>query len=498
MRPRRSRMSPKRSSPVQVNLRACPSRPSSRSTRRSTPLSGTSRCPDFHFLAPPTIAFQTTGERATSAFSTGRSVGSSNRSSSTPRSACGPSSGRTAPWFRPTHRFPRGARKRGRRCAGPRPGLAHPCGAGGHPPCAPVGASRCGPPAVHNQRMGAAPAWVRQATSRSSLATPAMCISSSAPQGQLGTEFALALHRSGEQVVLADIQHPTLDTLRDLPYVCLDVRDNDVVAAELKRHGATHVPPPGRRTQRPRREGAAMGLGPQHRGLLNVLEVAAERKEIAQVFWPSSIAVFGPDNGPVADQNGHRLPETVYGISKQAGEQWCAWFKTHHGVDTRSVRYPGLIGELCPAGGGTTDYAVEVFDHLRGDAPPFLRENAVLPDAHGRRDPRRAADHLSRGRPHPQQGGLQYPGDVLRSGHPVCRDPSAHPPSVPNSRRTSGRPSPTAGPTGSTTQQPGRIGVGRLRSTCLNSCRAWSPQKRPHSLPKPASEGAVTPFCRTQ
>ena len=120
------------------------------------------------------------------------------------------------------------------------------------------------------------------------------------------------------------------------------------------------------------------------RGLLNILGVAAEHRTIAQVFWPSSIAVFGPDNGPVAEQNGHRLPETVYGISKQAGEQWCAWFRKHHGVDTRSVRYPGLIGELCPPGGGTTDYAVEVFDHLHGTEPYpcFLREDTVLPMMH--------------------------------------------------------------------------------------------------------------------
>lgn len=202
--------------------------------------------------------------------------------------------------------------------------------------------------------------------------------------GQLGTEFALALHCSGDQVVLADIQHPTLDALRDLPYVCLDVRDKDVVAAELKRHGATHVHHLAAALSARGEKEPQWAWDLNMRGLLNVLEVAAERKEIAQVFWPSSIAVFGPDNGPVADQNGHRLPETVYGISKQAGEQWCAWFKTHHGVDTRSVRYPGLIGELCPPGGGTTDYAVEVFDHLRGDAPYrcFLRENAVLPMMH--------------------------------------------------------------------------------------------------------------------
>lgn len=202
--------------------------------------------------------------------------------------------------------------------------------------------------------------------------------------GQLGTEFALELHRSGERVVLADIKHPALDALRDLPFVCLDVRDRDVVAAELKRQGATHVHHLAAALSARGEQEPQWAWDLNMRGLLNILEVAAEHRTIAQVFWPSSIAVFGPDNGPVAEQNGHRLPETVYGISKQAGEQWCAWFRKHHGVDTRSVRYPGLIGELCPPGGGTTDYAVEVFDHLHGTEPYpcFLREDTVLPMMH--------------------------------------------------------------------------------------------------------------------
>lgn len=202
--------------------------------------------------------------------------------------------------------------------------------------------------------------------------------------GQLGTEFALELHRSGERVVLADIKHPALDALRDLPFVCLDVRDRDVVAAELTRQGATHVHHLAAALSARGEQEPQWAWDLNMRGLLNILEVAAEHRTIAQVFWPSSIAVFGPDNGPVAEQNGHRLPETVYGISKQAGEQWCAWFRKHHGVDTRSVRYPGLIGELCPPGGGTTDYAVEVFDHLHGTEPYpcFLREDTVLPMMH--------------------------------------------------------------------------------------------------------------------
>lgn len=202
--------------------------------------------------------------------------------------------------------------------------------------------------------------------------------------GQLGTEFALALHRAGEQVVLSDIKTPALEELRELPFEMMDVRDQDVVADALKRHEATHVHHLAAALSARGEKEPQWAWDLNMRGLLNVLEIAAEGNGIAQIFWPSSIAVFGPENEPVAPQNGHRLPETVYGISKQAGEQWCAWFKKHHGVDVRSVRYPGLIGELCPPGGGTTDYAVEVFDHLDGPEayPCFLRADTVLPMMH--------------------------------------------------------------------------------------------------------------------
>ena len=91
-----------------------------------------------------------------------------------------------------------------------------------------------------------------------------------------------------------------------------------------------------------------------------------------------------PGRGMWPRRDGHRLPGTVYGISKNAGEQWCNWYHRHRGVDVRSVRYPGLIGTHAPPGGGTTDYAVEVFDHLN-DAEPytcFLAEDTQLPMMH--------------------------------------------------------------------------------------------------------------------
>ena len=97
------------------------------------------------------------------------------------------------------------------------------------------------------------------------------------------------------------------------------------------------------------------------KGLLNVLEVRAHARPSA-LFWPSSIAAFGPTTPPDATpQNTVMDPTTVYGISKLAGEGWCAWYHANHGVDVRSLRYPGLISWKTPPGGGTTDYAVEIF-----------------------------------------------------------------------------------------------------------------------------------------
>ncbi len=95
-------------------------------------------------------------------------------------------------------------------------------------------------------------------------------------------------------------------------------------------------------------------------GLLNVLELG-RTGQIDHIFWPSSIAVFGPDAPRTATpQNAPLNPTTVYGISKVAGEQWCSYYFRRFGVDVRSLRYPGLIGWISEPGGGTTDYAVDM------------------------------------------------------------------------------------------------------------------------------------------
>jgi nucleoside-diphosphate-sugar epimerase len=116
-------------------------------------------------------------------------------------------------------------------------------------------------------------------------------------------------------------------------------------------------------------------------GLLHVLELARQEK-LDKIFWPSSIAAFGP-NTPTVDTPQATVmdPTTVYGISKLAGERWCAWYHAKHGVDVRSLRYPGLISWQTPPGGGTTDYAVEIFHAALRDGryTCFLQEDQALP-----------------------------------------------------------------------------------------------------------------------
>lgn len=115
--------------------------------------------------------------------------------------------------------------------------------------------------------------------------------------------------------------------------------------------------------------------------LLNVLEVARHRK-LDKVFWPSSIAAFGPTTPAEATpQRTVMEPSTIYGISKLAGEGWCRWYYENHGVDVRGLRYPGLISYKVSPGGGTTDYAIDIFHAaLRGERYTcFLAEDEPLP-----------------------------------------------------------------------------------------------------------------------
>jgi nucleoside-diphosphate-sugar epimerase len=116
--------------------------------------------------------------------------------------------------------------------------------------------------------------------------------------------------------------------------------------------------------------------------LMNILEVAKMVDEVKKVFWPSSIAVFGPTTPRInTPQLAVMEPVTVYGISKLAGERWCDYYFNKFGVDVRSLRYPGLVSYKTEAGGGTTDYAVEIYYEAirKGSYECFLTEHTSLP-----------------------------------------------------------------------------------------------------------------------
>jgi nucleoside-diphosphate-sugar epimerase len=201
--------------------------------------------------------------------------------------------------------------------------------------------------------------------------------------GQLGIELMLALQKrvGPEQVVLADIRpvpHPSAD---QSPFVHLDATDGAALNAVLVEHDVEVM---FMLVAMLSAKGETMPLAAWDLNmspLLLALEAAKEGK-VKQVFWPSSIAVFGPDAPKDATpQDAGLTPTTVYGVSKVAGELWCKYYHDKFGVDVRSLRYPGLIGFRSQPGGGTTDYAVEAFHRAAaGEALScYLDANERLP-----------------------------------------------------------------------------------------------------------------------
>jgi nucleoside-diphosphate-sugar epimerase len=201
--------------------------------------------------------------------------------------------------------------------------------------------------------------------------------------GQIGTELTLALRQKygNESVVASDIRRSDLAELQDGPFEILDASDADALRAvceQYKIHTVYHLVAMLSATGE-KFPMKAWDLNMQ--SLLHVLELAREGV-IQKIFWPSSIAVFGPttpkDHTP---QQTIMEPSTVYGISKLAGERWCEYYFNKYGVDVRSIRYPGLISWKSQPGGGTTDYAVEIYYKAleEGRYTSFLSEQRGLP-----------------------------------------------------------------------------------------------------------------------
>jgi len=201
--------------------------------------------------------------------------------------------------------------------------------------------------------------------------------------GQIGVELTLALRNiyGNANVVASDLreQNPLLEGTG--PYVSLDVMNKEMLHVQAIRQGFTQIYHLAAILSATGEKNPGLAWHLNMQGLLNVLDIAREEK-IHKVYWPSSIAVFGPTS-PKKNCPQHTIiePTTVYGISKYAGEFWCNYFHQRFGVDVRSLRYPGLISYKSPPGGGTTDYAIEIFYEALEEKKYecFLSEDTFLP-----------------------------------------------------------------------------------------------------------------------
>ena len=202
--------------------------------------------------------------------------------------------------------------------------------------------------------------------------------------GQIGTELVSTLRRTygNSNVIASDIRpSDTVKIMHSGPFEVLDIMDKNLLFDIVKKYQVTQVYLLAALLSATAEQNIELGWSLNMRSLSHVLDLAKE-KHIEKIFWPSSIAVFGPTTPSIlTPQRTIMEPNTVYGISKLAGERWCEYYNQKFGVDVRSVRYPGLIGWKSQPGGGTTDYAVHIFhEALKNKSyTSFLSEDTTLP-----------------------------------------------------------------------------------------------------------------------
>jgi nucleoside-diphosphate-sugar epimerase len=203
--------------------------------------------------------------------------------------------------------------------------------------------------------------------------------------GQIGSELvgALALQHGADNVIASDIG--TNNLYQAKRYAQLNVLDKDALASIIADENITQVYQLAAMLSATGEAAPLKAWSLNMDGLLNILELARERGEAGKplrIFWPSSIAAFGPNTPQVnTPQMTVMDPTSMYGISKLAGERLCEYYFNKYGVDVRSIRYPGIISYKSPPGGGTTDYAIAIFHAaLRGERYDcFLDANTTLP-----------------------------------------------------------------------------------------------------------------------
>jgi nucleoside-diphosphate-sugar epimerase len=201
--------------------------------------------------------------------------------------------------------------------------------------------------------------------------------------GQIGTELTLALRQKygGDTVIAADLKREA-DLLKGTgSFLPLDIMDKEILRVQVRRNDIKTIYLLVAMLSAAGEKNPLLAWHLNMQSLINTLEVARE-EGVQKVFWPSSIAVFGADAPKeYCPQDAYSAPSTVYGISKLTGEQWCHYYFSRYGLDVRSIRYPGLISYKTLPGGGTTDYAIEIFHSaIRGEIyTSFLRSDKRLP-----------------------------------------------------------------------------------------------------------------------
>jgi nucleoside-diphosphate-sugar epimerase len=202
--------------------------------------------------------------------------------------------------------------------------------------------------------------------------------------GQIGSELVVELRKmyGNDHVFATDIKQAPADVMESGPFQLLDVMDDKMLIHFVIRHKITQIYHLAAVLSGNAEKLPLQAWNINMESLMNVLELARMFEEVKRIFWPSSIAVFGPTTPKVnTPQLTVMEPSTVYGISKLSGERWCEYYFRRFNVDVRSIRYPGLISYKTEAGGGTTDYAVEIFyDAVKyGKYECFLNKDTRLP-----------------------------------------------------------------------------------------------------------------------
>lgn len=201
--------------------------------------------------------------------------------------------------------------------------------------------------------------------------------------GQIGVELTLALRKiyGNDNVVASDLREENPLLKGTGPYVTLDVMNKEMLHVMVIRQNITQIYLLAAILSATGEKNPHLAWTLNTQSLLNVLEISKD-ENVKKIYWPSSIAVFGPTSPKTkCPQQTIIEPVTVYGISKFAGEFWCNYFHQRYKTDVRSLRYPGLISYKSQPGGGTTDYAVEIYYDALAEKKYtcFLKEDTYLP-----------------------------------------------------------------------------------------------------------------------